>query len=309
MAEAIANGDVVPFLGAGAALCDRPKDCGWELGKYVPSGNELAGRLADVAKRLGYEPDPPNSPPDLLRVSQWVAVMAGSPWLYRELRSVFDADYRPTSLHQFLATLPAMLRAKGYPPHQLIVTTNYDDLLERSFKDANEPYDLTTYDAEGNNRGKFWHCPHGGEPRVIETPNSYVDVSPEKRTVILKIHGAVDRIQKERDSYVITEDHYIDYLTRTENLLPVKLLAKLRNSYLLFLGYSLRDWNLRVMLQRMWGEQHLHYPSWAIQRNVQEVDEKFWSKQHVTIFDMALDEFIGELKKRVQALPHAGGLG
>jgi hypothetical protein len=32
------------------------------------------------------------------------------------------------------------------------------------------------------------------------------------RPVILKIHGAVDRVELERDSYVITEDHYIDEL-------------------------------------------------------------------------------------------------
>ena len=36
--------------------------------------------------------------------------------------------------------------------------------------------------------------------------------------MILKIHGAIDRAgpEAEWDSYVITEDHYIDYLTRTE---------------------------------------------------------------------------------------------
>ena len=32
----------------------------------------------------------------------------------------------------------------------------------------------------------------------------------------MKIHGAVDRAEPDRDSYVITEDHYIDYLTKTE---------------------------------------------------------------------------------------------
>ncbi len=77
----------------------------------------------------------------------------------------------------------------------------------------------------------------------------------------------MDRASPERDSFVITEDHYIDYLTRTDisNLLPVTLAAKLRKSHFLFLGYSLRDWNLRVILHRIWGEQKLTYKSWAIQ--------------------------------------------
>ena len=35
--------------------------------------------------------------------------------------------------------------------------------------------------------------------------------------MILKIHGDVDRADEAADSYVITEDHYIDYLAR-ENI-------------------------------------------------------------------------------------------
>jgi SIR2-like domain len=49
-------------------------------------------------------------------------------------------------IHQLLANIPSILRSCGYAPHyQLIVTTNYDDLLERAFKAAVEPFDLLTY--------------------------------------------------------------------------------------------------------------------------------------------------------------------
>jgi hypothetical protein len=87
--------------------------------------------------------------------------------------------------------------------------------------------------------------------------------------VILRLHGAVDRVGSEWDSFVITEDHYIDYLTRADisNLLPVTLAARLRRSHYLFLGYRLRDWNLRVILHRIWGQQRLTYKSWAIQQD------------------------------------------
>ena len=46
--------------------------------------------------------------------------------------------------------------------------------------------------------------------------------------MILKIHGAVDRPNARRDSYVITEDHYIDYLTKTDigQLIPAELLGR-----------------------------------------------------------------------------------
>jgi len=81
--------------------------------------------------------------------------MIGSGPLYDELHTLLDADYPPTALHQFFAALPAVLRDKGYRlPYQLIVATNYDDVLERAFTAAGEPFDLVCYIAEGEERGK-----------------------------------------------------------------------------------------------------------------------------------------------------------
>lgn len=121
--------------------------------------------------------------------------------------------------------------------------------------------------------------------------------------MVLKIHGAVHRGQEaERDSYVITEDHYIDYLTRTDlsNLVPVTLAAKLKKSHFLFLGYSLRDWNLRVILHRIWGEQKLSYKSWAIQLKPQLLDQKFWGKREVDILGVDVGEYIVGLDQRLR---------
>jgi hypothetical protein len=162
--------------------------------------------------------------------------------------------------------------------------------------------------AEGDNRGKFMHWLPDGEARLIEKPNEYRDLSLEQRTVILKIHGAVDRAKTDRDSFVITEDHYIDYLTRTDisNLIPVTLAAKFRRSHFLFLGYSLRDWNLRVILHRIWGEQKLDYKSWAILSNPDKLDQEFWKKRNVDILDICLEDYIKGLRDRIQALPPAG---
>ncbi len=38
-------------------------------------------------------------------------------------------------------------------------------------------------------------------------------------------------------------------------MVPVALAAKLRRSHFLFLGYEMADWNLRVILSRIWGER------------------------------------------------------
>ena len=62
---------------------------------------------------------------------------------------------------------------------------------------------------------------------------------------------------------MITEDHYIDYLTRTDLVESHArdVTAKLRKSHFLFLGYGLRDWNLRVILHRIAGRTEAHATS------------------------------------------------
>ena len=53
---------------------------------------------------------------------------------------------------------------------------------------------------------------------------------------------------------MITENHYIDYLRQADiaRLIPVNVVSRMRKSHFLFLGYSLKDWNLRVILNRLW---------------------------------------------------------
>ena len=298
--KAIAEGRLIPFFGAGANLCGRPLGAKWRHGAHLPSGGELAEHLAD---NYGY-PSPDKN--DLTRVSQYVALMAGSAPLYEELRDLLDANYPPTTLHQFFATLPALLRAKNYSaPHQLIVTTNYDDLMERAYQAAGETFDVVSYVAEGNDRGKFLHYLPDGDVRLIERPNEYRDLSLDARPVILKIHGAIDRANADHDSFVVTEDDYIDFASYTDiaKSVPAKLGEKLRHSHFLFLGYSLRDWNLRVFFHRIWRERRRDRRWWAIQLNPSDLDKRFWAKRDVDILEIRLEDYIAALNTRATNLP------
>lgn len=104
------DGRLVPFFGAGVNLCDRPEGSAWQKGQYLPSGGELSEYLAN---NFGY-PSPDKW--DLVRVSEYIAVVNGAGSLYEELRKLFDADYPPTRLHQSFATFPALLCNKNLPP-------------------------------------------------------------------------------------------------------------------------------------------------------------------------------------------------
>jgi|GEM_PF-962204 len=302
MIRALANGRLVPFLGPDVSAFGRPPGVAWRRGQYLPRGAEVVKHLVE---NYGY---PATDPQELMRVSQHINVMSGHHMLYDELRGFYGVDYPPTPIHQFFAKLPKLLRQKGAPrPYQLIVNATYDDVLERAFQAEGEEFDLVSYIAEGKQRGKFWHYPPGRAPRLIERPNEEIDLSTEQRTVIMKLHGMVNRSDPEQDSYVVTEDNYIDYLARADisNLIPVTLLEKLRRSVCLFLGYSLREWNLRVIMNRIWGDQN---PSdcWAVQPEPQAIDRAYWTKLGVPIIEARLEDYLATLDEYAQAYPSFG---
>jgi DNA-binding SARP family transcriptional activator len=272
-------------------------------GRVVPVlGTDVAELTARLAQRFGYPADDGGA--TLPRVAQYVAVMKGSGPLYDELHELLDTELPPTSLHRFLASLPPVLRERGLP-HQLLVTTGYDTALERAFEEAGETIEIVSYLAAGRNRGRFCHITPDGKGSLIEEPNTYAtELSLERNTVILKLHGQVERTPaREWESFVVTEDDYIDYLAQTEvaAAVPVSLAATLRRSHFLFLGYTMADWNLRVILHRLWGDQPLSYHSWAVQPEPKPLEREFWRRRDVDVVELGFEQYADALGRYLEA--------
>jgi len=268
----------------------------------------LGADVSELTKRLAARFDCPGSETALPRVAQYVATMKGSGPLYDELHELFELDAGVTGVHRFLASLPALLRAAG-APHQLIVTTGYDLALEEAFLEADEEFDVVSYLANGPHRGKFCHIGPDGSGAAIDLPNTYAtELSLERRTVILKLHGQLDATpDRTWESFVVTEDDYIDYLAQTEvtSLVPVGLTAKLRRSHFLFFGYSMADWNLRLLLSRLRGDQPLTYRSWAIHPRPTPLEREFWRRREVDVVELPLEQYAEVLAAHLPAA-HAG---
>ncbi len=135
------------------------------------------------------------------------------------LRSWMDREWkvsedrvRDSRIHQILVAL-------DFP---LIYTTNYDRNLEVAFELAGKPFrkianarDLTLADREG--------------------------------TQIVKFHGDFD----DDASLVLTESDYFGRLS-FDSPLDVKFRADAMSRTLLFIGYSMSDLNIRLLLYRIW---------------------------------------------------------
>lgn len=294
--NALQEGRVIPFLGSGASLGRRePPDAPWRqpldaktwnqvTTVYLPRAGELAGHLASMTSF------PAGEPLDLTKVSQYYHVVGGRDALYRELRHIFARDHAPAALHDYLADAPVPL---------LIVTTNYDDLIERAFDTRGRPYDLVIHPTDSSLGDQLLWRPHG-EAQPREIPPNKLDMDLRTTTVIYKMHGAVDRHDPQRDQYVITEDDYIDFLTRmTRNkAIPALFAEPFQQRHFLFLGYGLRDWNLRVVLNRIekdprWRKR---LTSWAIQYRPTALERRFWQEHGVEVYDMTIEEFVAKLQ-------------
>jgi hypothetical protein len=296
---------VVPFLGAGASMVGRPPGVAWDVKApaFLPSGLDLSHLLADEAE---FPSSDEHDRGDLARVASYFANVAGRRILRDRLREVLLAGaYRAGELHDFLAL--------QVPGPLVIVVTNYDTLLEQAFQAAGRAYDLVIYPADRMdiaNAVLWWE--HGRERPTAVSPNE-LDIDLDRTTVIFKMHGTVVSQSDEWDNFVITEEDYVEFLSRLtfNTAIPSIFYPYFRERSFLFLGYGLRDWNLRVLLKNLSkhlaggrqveGEEDEVLPSWAIQRHPSPLEERLWQRNHVNIFDCDLDEFVARVRLRMKA--------
>ena len=311
--DAMKTGDLVTFLGPQSNLYGR-NHAGAAINTYPPSDTELADQLraARPSSDLTRE---------LVKVSEYVA-LDGRPYLVSKLNEVLERSFSRTSLHLFLAAFSRKLREAGLPsPGQLVVTSNYDDTLEKAFEAEGEPYDLVCYRGEKDLNGKFRHRAYGSQSSMeISDPALYDRVSPQLRTVILRLLGQAVRLESQQDDspsrpdgYVITEDDVVDHLSHRSfrDLMPVNIKKKLlsRDTRFLFIGCRLKGWNLRTLFRRLWGEEGPGVRteggqitnSWAIAPGADDLDIDFWQRRNVKLLDISIERFIDEMTKRLKA--------
>ena len=277
------KGFVVPFLGAGASqLIPRS---GSQL--LLPSGRALA---EDLARDVNLDQSLTAESKDLAKVSSYYVDRSRRESLRRKLRDVFTgARYDPNPLHKLLAQLA---------DNMLIVTTNYDTLLEQAFQEIQKPYDLVVYPADVKDfaNAMLWWPHNEPEPRKLK-PNGLLSDDIANRNVIYKMHGSVWPKHEKWDSFVITEEDYVKFLSRMNTAVPGAFREIFAARAFLFLGYSLQDWNLRVLLRAIQNSGR----SWAILKNPPAFETVLWGSRGVEIHDLTLEDFVSKMEAEIHS--------
>lgn len=312
--NSIQSGRCIAFLGAGVNVSVEGGYTGLRLASQVTEClvGELIGNDAGLDDLISVVPDPAVKQVleanygdlvklrahDLARVALHIEARPGGRNRLLELLAGFlpDADREPSPLLMTLARLPL----------RLIVTTNYDRLMEKAFEDVTHTKPVVVVQpTKGFDAREQREWQKKLAPLVPREPSPRGERDGEQEPLILyKIHGTFG---DDDAGLVISEEDYIEFLTlagpESKRGMPPLIRQMIVDSSLLFLGYGLEDWNFRAIYKGL--VEPLPDPqkrmSFAIQKGPSEFWADLWARppKNVTIYDLDLYEFADELARRL----------
>lgn len=283
--DLLRKGAVVPFLGAGVSLSARPQDTeSLRLKRpFVPSNRELKEILARACDFPAAEFEAS----DIAEVASFYVHRLGRAALDETLEQTLGRpDYEPSATHRLFADW-----ARAGP--LLVLTTNYDTLMERAFDEAQVPYDVLAYVTAQERRGAMLaYVPHGSSSPVLSTL-AEVPLAND-RNLIVRLHGPATGKDYRTGSYVLTEEDQIDWLVglRTHGTaLPPPIAERLQAGHLLSLGHSARDWSQRALLHTLHGHGRRTKAAWSVALNPAPMSIMTWQRYGVDVFGIELNEW------------------
>ncbi len=303
--DSIAEGDCTPLLGPGVTQGLLPSRA--ELARSLARKYEYpladGDRLPRVAQFVGTL-DPTSLRRDVLRAlargfCAWHGRSATPEDRRRPLAEVIrSAAWSKRIREQSEAEIHHQLADLGLP---LYLTTNVDNFMTLA---------LEAKGRRPRRQTLAWRDPDGRTP-------SGGRIDPEspagrEEPVVLHLFGSDD----DPRSLVLTEDDHLDFLCRIardhEYLLPASVSAALARTTLLFLGYDLRELDLKIILRGLLA--HLDATGWDRLRVAVQIDapgagpadgddvkhylERYFGKIEVGVYWGSAQQFVTELHAR-----------
>lgn len=209
---------------------------------------ELTERLASRCKpHPGFDPE---REAVLQRVALFYELGRSRTQLIDEIEQAVQQDKQPSP----------MVRALAKMDFPVVLTTNYDDLYEQALRDLGKDPLVCVYSRD--------RC-----ARVT------AEELESDRPVVFKLHGDIFK----RDSIVVTEDDYIDFVRQMTqkapfNPIPLPLRSLLMTWATLFVGYGMGDYNLRVLFRLLhWKADEAVYPlMYSVDRRPDVLTREVW---------------------------------
>jgi len=220
--EAVRRQQCILFLGAGVhAPPPEGSPFHYPPEQRPPVGKALSRELAAACDFAGRFPREDLG--NLQRVALAYEIDSSRGRLVDAITSAVETGKTPSPMLSALARL-------DFP---LVITTNYDQLFERALREAGKQPRVAVYKPEPEPTTDFRNAT-GQAP------------------VLYKLHGDI----AQRESLVVTDEDYIQFVLRMSDKepydpIPLSLKFFLTGSTTLFVGYSLLDYNLRLLFKAL----------------------------------------------------------
>ncbi len=249
---------------------------GVSIGVGLPSWTAL---IEHLQQELGLPADEGGSQSlGHLVLAEYYRIRTGS---IGPLRSWMDREWKVSEERVRESRIHQLIVGLDFP---LIYTTNYDRNLETAFDLARRPY--------------------------VKIANARdLALARSHDTQIIKFHGDFDDDQ----SLVLTESDYFSRLA-FDSPLDVRFRADAMSRTVLFIGYSMQDPNIRLLLHRIWeswarsGYERSRPPSFVFLSRSDPAQEAVLGRWGITALSSRIDEpgpaledFLERLHDRVAA--------
>lgn len=272
--DSIKSHRCILFLGA-MASASSPEGSRFDYKEGPPSGAHLSKILAG---KCDYPDEDRNNLP---RVSLHYEVRPNG-----SRQALIQAINE--SVGPFVVPSPA-LRMLAELPFPIVITTNYDHLFDVALGRANTM---------------------AGHPKIpikrVYDPNregapESVPLDPsEEHPIYLKLHGDLDN----PESIVVTEEDYLVFIQKMgdphQHPIHENIRARINNWPVLFVGYSLKDYNLRLLFRTLrWHVDAANIPlSYSVDPSPDNLIVSVWQhgeKPMVSFVQQDLWDFVPEL--------------
>lgn len=224
--EAHNDNKLVFFIGAGMSL-----------GSGLPSWSAL---IDGLKKELN------TNETDYLKVAQLYFLEFGEYEYYKKIKNYFPLEkVHPKRQHKLLIQLRP----------QYIITTNWDDIIEKAIEDEMSLYDY------------------------VRNENELISAISTKK--LIKMHGDITL-----ENIIFKEDDYLEYSHKFP-LIENYIKSILSTNVVVFLGYSYSDINLKFITKWLQNNSSIRPPSYMIVFEDDKVQEKYFKNHGISVINIA----------------------
>lgn len=245
----IKEGRVILFLGAGASFGAKN-----EAGGSIPLGQTFGQEIAEKFLPPEYSEDSFSHIYDLACSSR--SGRDVQEFIHKRLKYFQPANYH--------GLIPKFAWAG-------IATTNYDLIIERSYKGASKGLIVFSRDQEGIDAEKGKHD-----------------------TIYLKLHGCIKDYQNVSPPLIASTEQIINSHIGRQNQFKT-FLEWAKSKTIVFVGYSFRDANLRTLVDAIVKEGDNRPRHYIVDPEIRSLEMEYWRDRRFNTLKMSFQDFLEEL--------------